>query len=222
MPQTQSIVQRRRARRADERRARATRFQMGGIGLGIIISFLLALLILFTALAYASLTSNLPNVALLPVLLNPPDGLLLQPTRIYDRTGQHLLSTFAPEPAILHAAIFRSTRKIHSIFPTFSRRRRWQSPSPIFGQAPDIRSMAGKTRIFIRPSHKNLFPTYCSITNRRRFNAPSANESSPRRSQPNTGAVKSWSGISIPPITVITLLARTQPHSFISAPPPSH
>ena len=97
MPQTQSIVQRRRARRADERRARATRFQMGGIGLGIIISFLLALLILFTALAYASLTSNLPNVALLPVLLNPPDGLLLQPTRIYDRTGQHLLSTFAPD-----------------------------------------------------------------------------------------------------------------------------
>ena len=96
MPQTQSIVQRRRARRADERRTRATRFQMGGIGLGIIISFLLALLILFTALAYASLTSNLPNVALLPVLLNPPDGLLLQPTRIYDRTGQHLLSTFAP------------------------------------------------------------------------------------------------------------------------------
>ena len=95
MPQTQSIVQRRRARRADERRARATRFQMGGIGLGIIISFLLALLILFTALAYASLTSNLPNVELLPVLLNPPDGLLLQPTRIYDRTGQHLLSTFA-------------------------------------------------------------------------------------------------------------------------------
>jgi hypothetical protein len=66
MPQTQSIVQRRRARRADERRARATRFQMGGIGLGIIISFLLALLILFTALAYASLTSNRPNVELLP------------------------------------------------------------------------------------------------------------------------------------------------------------
>ena len=96
MPQTQSIVQRRRAHRADERRARAMRLQMGGIGIGIIISFLLVLLILLTALAYANLTSNLPNVALLPVLLNPPDGLLLQPTRIYDRTGQHLLTSFAP------------------------------------------------------------------------------------------------------------------------------
>jgi membrane peptidoglycan carboxypeptidase len=69
---------------------------MGGVGIGIIISFLLVLLILLTALAYANLTSNLPNVSLLPVLLNPPDGLLLQPTRIYDRTGQHLMTSFVP------------------------------------------------------------------------------------------------------------------------------
>ncbi|HEY9152472.1 MAG TPA: transglycosylase domain-containing protein [Anaerolineales bacterium] len=96
MPQTQPIVQRRRARRADERRVRSTRLRMGGIGLGMIISFLLALTILFAALAYANLTNNLPNVEILPALLNPPDGLLLQPTRVYDRTGQHLLTTFAP------------------------------------------------------------------------------------------------------------------------------
>jgi len=96
MPQTQSIVQRRRARRADERRARATHLRMGGVGLGMIVSFLLALLILFGALAYANLTRDLPNIELLPTLLNPPDGLLLQPTRLYDRTGQHLLLTFAP------------------------------------------------------------------------------------------------------------------------------
>jgi len=96
MSSTQSIVQRRRARRADERRARAARLGMGGVGLGMIISFLLVLLILLTALAYANLISNLPNVELLPALLNPPDGLLLQPTRVYDHTGQHLLLTFAP------------------------------------------------------------------------------------------------------------------------------
>jgi membrane peptidoglycan carboxypeptidase len=57
---------------------------------------LLALLILGAGLAYADLTHDLPNVALLPILLNPPDGLLLQPTRLYDRTGEHLLSAFAP------------------------------------------------------------------------------------------------------------------------------
>jgi membrane peptidoglycan carboxypeptidase len=96
MPPTQSIVQRRRARRADEHRVRTTRLRMGGVGLGMIVSFLLALMILLAALAYSNLTSNLPNIELLPTLLNPPDGLLLQPTRIYDRTGQHLLMTFAP------------------------------------------------------------------------------------------------------------------------------
>ena len=99
MSSTQSIAQRRRSRRADERRARSTRLRMGGVGIGMIVSFALALTILFGALAYAGLTRNLPNIELLPILLNPPDGLLLQPTRVYDRTGQHLLSTFAPDNA---------------------------------------------------------------------------------------------------------------------------
>jgi membrane peptidoglycan carboxypeptidase len=39
---------------------------------------------------------DLPSIDLLPQLLNPPDGLLLQPTRIYDRTGKTILFTFAP------------------------------------------------------------------------------------------------------------------------------
>ena len=93
---TTSIVQRRRARRADRHRANSSRWRMGGVSFGIFVSFLLALVILAAALAYANLTSNLPNVDILPVLLNPPDGLLLQPTRVYDRTGQNLLMTFAP------------------------------------------------------------------------------------------------------------------------------
>jgi membrane peptidoglycan carboxypeptidase len=72
---------------------------MGGVGFGILVSLLLALIILAAALAYADLTRDLPNVDLLPVLLNAPDGLLLQPTRVYDRTGQNLLMTFAPNDA---------------------------------------------------------------------------------------------------------------------------
>jgi membrane carboxypeptidase/penicillin-binding protein len=70
---------------------------MGGVGIGIVLSAALALVILITALSYASLTSGLPSIELLPVLLNPPDGLLLQPTRVYDRSGQHQLLTFAPK-----------------------------------------------------------------------------------------------------------------------------
>lgn len=63
------------------------------------VSLTAALAILAGALAYADLTHDLPNIEYLPVLLNPPDGLLLQPTRLYDRSGEHLLQTLAPTDA---------------------------------------------------------------------------------------------------------------------------
>jgi len=62
-------------------------------------SLLLGLAILLLGLTYAELTRDLPNVELIPTLLDPPHGLLLQPTRIYDRTGQHLLLSLAPNDA---------------------------------------------------------------------------------------------------------------------------
>lgn len=99
MPTPDELVRLRRNRRLDERRRRETRLRAGSIGLGIIVSFVVGVLILALALGYAGLTSDLPNVEQLPLLLNPPDGALLQPTRIYDRSGQHLLLTLAPSDA---------------------------------------------------------------------------------------------------------------------------
>ena len=55
------------------------------------ISLLAVALIFSFAWFYASLTRDLPPLGYLPVLLEPPDGVLLQPTRLYDRTGQHIL-----------------------------------------------------------------------------------------------------------------------------------
>lgn len=52
------------------------------------------LLLLAAGIAYRSLTSELPSIAHLPVLLDSKTGLLLQPTQIYDRSGTHLLYTF--------------------------------------------------------------------------------------------------------------------------------
>lgn len=63
----------------------------------MIFSIVLAVLIVSTALAYADVTRNLPSTDILPHLLNPPDGLLLQPTRIYDRSGLNLLYTFSTD-----------------------------------------------------------------------------------------------------------------------------
>jgi membrane peptidoglycan carboxypeptidase len=91
-----SIVRARRNRRREERRGRDGRWRASGLGLGIVVSIAVGLGILAAGLGYADLTHDLPNIEFLPTLLNPPDGLLLEPTRVYDRTGQHLLLTLAP------------------------------------------------------------------------------------------------------------------------------
>ncbi|MGB7874843.1 MAG: transglycosylase domain-containing protein, partial [Anaerolineales bacterium] len=90
------ILRRRRDRRENARRGAAARTRRVALGFGFVLSLLLALQFLGAAVYYAELTRDLPSVKSLPGLLNPPNGLLLQPTRIYDRSGQHILKTFAP------------------------------------------------------------------------------------------------------------------------------
>ncbi len=96
MPAVRTILRRRRDRRESAHRSVEARTRRFALGVGFVLSLLLALLILGTAIFYANLTRDLPSVKSLPGMLNPPDGLLLQPTRIYDRSGQHILKTFAP------------------------------------------------------------------------------------------------------------------------------
>ena len=96
MSAVRTVLRRRRDRRASARRGVEARTRRFALGFGFVLSLLLALSILGTAFYYAELTRDLPSVQALPGLLNPPDGLLLQPTRIYDRSGQHILKTFAP------------------------------------------------------------------------------------------------------------------------------
>lgn len=97
MRETLPILRTRRERRLAGLRKSEGRRRGLLLGAGMVLSLALAALILAAALAYAGLTRDLPSIELLPRLLDPPDGLLLQPTRIYDRTGEHLLAIFAPE-----------------------------------------------------------------------------------------------------------------------------
>ena len=99
MPSLANIVRRRRDRRRDHQRDRAGFLRFGVVTIGGIFSVLLAALIVMLAVAYTDLTRDLPNVQQLSTLLNPPDGLLMQPTRLYDRTGAHLLQTLASTDA---------------------------------------------------------------------------------------------------------------------------
>ncbi len=97
MPSTLPILRARRERRLAKQHASDSRKRSLFVSAGMIISLLIAALIIVAAFAYVNLTRDLPSPQILPNLLNPPNGLLLQPTKIYDRTRQHILFTFAPD-----------------------------------------------------------------------------------------------------------------------------
>ena len=97
MPSTLPILRSRRERRLAKQRTSSNRARGALLGVGMFFSLVLAAVIIFGAFAYADVTRELPSVEILPRLLNPPNGLLLEPTRIYDRTGAQLLFTFAPD-----------------------------------------------------------------------------------------------------------------------------
>src|SRR4026208_378977 len=96
MPSTIPILRARRERRLARQRHSEARNRTAFLSLGMILSLLIAALIIVIAFSYVSLTRDLPSTQILPNLLNPPNGLLLQPTRIYDRTGTNIIFTFAP------------------------------------------------------------------------------------------------------------------------------
>ncbi|MBK9924329.1 MAG: penicillin-binding protein [Anaerolineales bacterium] len=96
MPSIIPILRTRRERRIAKQQKDEARTRNALLSAGMIVSLLIAALIIVTAFSYVELTRGLPSVQILPSLLNPPSGLLLQPTRIYDRTGENVIYTFAP------------------------------------------------------------------------------------------------------------------------------
>jgi membrane peptidoglycan carboxypeptidase len=86
-----ALIQRLRARQ--RRSARARKNPAGRIGLvvSILLSLFLALVVIPVALVYIGLLQDLPSLEAFHQYLEPPDGWLLEPTRLYDRTGQHIL-----------------------------------------------------------------------------------------------------------------------------------
>jgi membrane carboxypeptidase/penicillin-binding protein len=59
--------------------------------LAVILSLALAVVSLYAARAYSQVSSDLPSLDMMVVLLDGKEGLLYQPTRLYDRTGEHVL-----------------------------------------------------------------------------------------------------------------------------------
>ena len=185
MSAVRTILRRRRDRRESARRGMESRTRRFALGFGFVLSILLALLILGTAFYYAELTRDLPSVQTLPGLLNPPDGLLLQPTRVYDRSGpahpENLRADRIPAP--LHPD---RPAAIRSTCPTRSCRPPSPWPTRPSGNIPATRWLASTTPTCIPPSRSNWSATcYCG-TKRLPCNALSASACWPRRSHPNT------------------------------------
>lgn len=84
------VKQRNRRQQAWQRSFRRRAGQIG-FGLGGLLALLLVGLVFSAVWGYANLTKNLPSVDGLAALFDPQQGSLLQPTRIYDRSGQTVL-----------------------------------------------------------------------------------------------------------------------------------
>jgi membrane carboxypeptidase/penicillin-binding protein len=66
-----------------------------GLGCALTASIFAVVILLALTGIYAALTRDLPSPEILAALLDPPDGALLQPTRLYDRSGTQVLLTLA-------------------------------------------------------------------------------------------------------------------------------
>jgi membrane carboxypeptidase/penicillin-binding protein len=85
------LVNRRNKRQAHLSHSLRRRLGRGSFGCGSIATLLLAAGLFMLGIAYANLTADLPSIAQMPLLLDPDGGGLMQPTRLYDRTGEKLL-----------------------------------------------------------------------------------------------------------------------------------
>jgi membrane peptidoglycan carboxypeptidase len=103
MPTLSQTIQMRERQRENARRTFAPRL---GLIVAVLISLAIAIAGLLLPLNYARLTADLPSIDALPGLIEPPDGIYLQPTRFYDRTGEHRLLTLQ-NPASSERAYLR-------------------------------------------------------------------------------------------------------------------
>ncbi|MEN6435503.1 MAG: transglycosylase domain-containing protein [Anaerolineaceae bacterium] len=90
----QTILIRRRHETQERKKHKLRRsFSAFGKGLSLVISLIVVLAILLGSFEYIRLTKDLPSLDQIQRLLDPVTGTLLQPTQIYDRTGNTVIAT---------------------------------------------------------------------------------------------------------------------------------
>jgi len=96
MSSASHIIHSRRKRRHTNQKNPAGRF---GLGFAFLFTLFVSILLIAIPITYANIIQDLPSLAAIPLLLEPPNGLLLHPTQIFDRSGKHILQT-VQNPAV--------------------------------------------------------------------------------------------------------------------------
>ena len=112
------LTQRRRRQASARRKSAEKRFSRAILGLGAIAGLLAAATLIWGGISYAKLTADLPSLNMLPELLDRQNGLLQQPTQIYDRSGEHLLLTLE-NPGIPRSSLSIDPQQEESFAPIF-------------------------------------------------------------------------------------------------------
>ncbi len=111
--ETYTLIDRRNRHKNHRRQSANQRLGRLGLGLGMLLAVLLGAALIALGIFYAGLTQGLPSPQELPALLDPPNGLLLQPTRLYDRSGQRLLTALENPDAPRRALPLESAQGEH-------------------------------------------------------------------------------------------------------------
>ncbi|MGE5221876.1 MAG: transglycosylase domain-containing protein [Omnitrophica WOR_2 bacterium] len=127
MPSVPQIV---RFRERTYQKTRRSPAGKAALGCSLLLSLAAVFAALFAVYFYAQLASSLPSLDALPALLDAPGGLLLQPTRLYDRSGTHLLLALENPAAINHRYLKVDQLPVSLVKATIARAEPsfWSSP----------------------------------------------------------------------------------------------
>jgi membrane peptidoglycan carboxypeptidase len=120
------IHNRRRHRQTDKRHSLAWQ----GLSCSALLVLGISIFLISASIFYAQTTRDLPPLERLPLSLEPPNGYLLHPTQLFDRTGSHIIYTLS------HPAAEGSQYLTYDQFPEQVVQAILASADPTFWQNP--------------------------------------------------------------------------------------
>jgi membrane carboxypeptidase/penicillin-binding protein len=142
-PDVPQIIAQRKERRQRHARRPASRLGRLATGFLAVLLSIVGIGVISGAYVYSTLVADLPNIEILPLLLDP-QGTLRRPTRIYDRSGEHLLVSFENPDAALGEYLFYELIPQEVIDSTLS------TSDPTFWEHPGFDTQSEKDSLAVR------------------------------------------------------------------------